>query len=120
MRVATIAPGLFDTPLLAGLSEEAKVSLGTQVPHPARLGDPSEFGALVAHIVANRCSTARSSGSTGPYGWHPDRRLFSAGARRRHGLERMRDVVNEVGSTASWQRVPARCAGGTGRVSRRA
>jgi NAD(P)-dependent dehydrogenase (short-subunit alcohol dehydrogenase family) len=53
IRVMTIAPGLFDTPLLAGLPEEAKVSLGVQVPHPARLGDPAEYGALVAHIVAN-------------------------------------------------------------------
>ena len=53
IRVVTIAPGLFDTPLLAGLSEDAKTSLGAQVPHPARLGDPAEFGGLVAHIVAN-------------------------------------------------------------------
>jgi NAD(P)-dependent dehydrogenase (short-subunit alcohol dehydrogenase family) len=53
IRVVTIAPGLFDTPLLAGASEETKSSLGTQVPHPKRLGDPEEFGALAAHIVAN-------------------------------------------------------------------
>jgi NAD(P)-dependent dehydrogenase (short-subunit alcohol dehydrogenase family) len=53
IRVMTIAPGLFDTPLLAGLPEEARFSLGTQVPHPSRLGDPDEFGALVEHIVAN-------------------------------------------------------------------
>ncbi len=53
IRVMTIAPGLFDTPLLAGLPEEARASLGAQVPHPARLGAPDEFGALVAHIVAN-------------------------------------------------------------------
>jgi NAD(P)-dependent dehydrogenase (short-subunit alcohol dehydrogenase family) len=53
IRVVTIAPGLFDTPLLAGLPEEAKASLGEQVPHPARLGDPAEYAALVAHIVAN-------------------------------------------------------------------
>jgi NAD(P)-dependent dehydrogenase (short-subunit alcohol dehydrogenase family) len=53
IRVVTIAPGLFDTPLLAGLPEEAKASLGQQVPHPARLGDPAEYGALAAHIVAN-------------------------------------------------------------------
>ncbi len=53
IRVMTIAPGLFDTPLLAGLPEEARTSLGVQVPHPARLGDPAEYGALVAHIVAN-------------------------------------------------------------------
>jgi NAD(P)-dependent dehydrogenase (short-subunit alcohol dehydrogenase family) len=53
IRVVTIAPGLFDTPLLAGLPEEARASLGRQVPHPARLGDPAEYGALAAHIVAN-------------------------------------------------------------------
>jgi len=53
IRVVTIAPGLFDTPLMAGTSEEVKTSLGEQVPHPARLGDPDEFGALAAHIVAN-------------------------------------------------------------------
>jgi NAD(P)-dependent dehydrogenase (short-subunit alcohol dehydrogenase family) len=53
IRVVTIAPGLFDTPLLASLPPEARASLGKQVPHPSRLGDPSEFGALAAHIVAN-------------------------------------------------------------------
>ncbi|GAA3524493.1 3-hydroxyacyl-CoA dehydrogenase [Aeromicrobium panaciterrae] len=53
IRVMTIAPGLFNTPLLASLPEEAKTSLGNQVPHPSRLGDPVEFGALAAHIVAN-------------------------------------------------------------------
>ena len=53
IRVMTIAPGLFDTPLLAGMPEEAKHSLGAQVPHPARLGDPDEFGALAEHIVEN-------------------------------------------------------------------
>ncbi len=53
IRVVTIAPGLFDTPLLAGLPEEARESLGRQVPHPSRLGDPAEFGALAGHVVAN-------------------------------------------------------------------
>jgi NAD(P)-dependent dehydrogenase (short-subunit alcohol dehydrogenase family) len=53
IRVVTIAPGLFDTPLLAALPEEAKKSLGAQVPHPARLGKPEEYGALAAHIVSN-------------------------------------------------------------------
>lgn len=53
IRVVTIAPGLFDTPLLAGLPEPAKQSLGAQVPHPSRLGKPSEYGALAAHIVEN-------------------------------------------------------------------
>src|ERR671938_1482838 len=53
IRVVSIAPGLFDTPMLAGLPEEARISLGGQVPHPRRLGRPEEFAALVEHIVAN-------------------------------------------------------------------
>ena len=53
VRVCTIAPGLFDTPLLAGLPEEAREALGAQVPHPARLGTPEEYAALAAHIVEN-------------------------------------------------------------------
>jgi NAD(P)-dependent dehydrogenase (short-subunit alcohol dehydrogenase family) len=53
VRVCTIAPGLFDTPLLAGLPEEARSALGAQVPHPARLGAPDEYGALAVHIVEN-------------------------------------------------------------------
>ena len=53
IRVVTIAPGLFDTPLLAGLPEPARESLGKQVPHPSRLGKPDEYGALAAHIVEN-------------------------------------------------------------------
>jgi 3-hydroxyacyl-CoA dehydrogenase / 3-hydroxy-2-methylbutyryl-CoA dehydrogenase len=53
IRVVTIAPGLFDTPLLAGLPEEARVALGEQVPHPHRLGRPDEYGELAAHIVEN-------------------------------------------------------------------
>lgn len=53
IRVCTIAPGLFDTPLLAGLPDETRAALGAQVPHPARLGAPAEYAALVAHIVEN-------------------------------------------------------------------
>lgn len=53
IRVVSIAPGLFDTPLLAGLGDEAKVSLGSQVPHPSRLGSPEEFGSLAVHVVSN-------------------------------------------------------------------
>ena len=53
IRVVTIAPGLFKTPLLGSLPEAAQASLGAQVPHPSRLGDPAEYGALAAHIVAN-------------------------------------------------------------------
>ena len=53
IRVMTIAPGLFQTPLLGGLSEEQIASIGAQVPHPARLGQPAEYAALAAHIVEN-------------------------------------------------------------------
>ncbi len=53
IRVMTIAPGLFETPLLATLPEEVRQSLGRQVPHPSRLGDPVEFAHLVEHIVDN-------------------------------------------------------------------
>jgi NAD(P)-dependent dehydrogenase (short-subunit alcohol dehydrogenase family) len=53
IRVTTIAPGLFHTPMLQSLPDEAIASLGAQVPHPSRLGRPEEFGALVSHIVAN-------------------------------------------------------------------
>jgi NAD(P)-dependent dehydrogenase (short-subunit alcohol dehydrogenase family) len=53
IRVVTIAPGLFDTPLMAGLPEKARESLGQQVPFPSRLGRPSEYAALVQHIVEN-------------------------------------------------------------------
>ena len=53
IRVCAIAPGLFDTPLLAGLPEEARTALGAQVPFPARLGSPDEFAALAVHIVEN-------------------------------------------------------------------
>jgi NAD(P)-dependent dehydrogenase (short-subunit alcohol dehydrogenase family) len=54
IRVMSIAPGIFDTPLLAGLPEDARKSLGQQVPFPSRLGQPSEFAALVLHIIENQ------------------------------------------------------------------
>lgn len=54
IRVMAIAPGIFETPMLAGLPQEAQDSLGAQVPHPSRLGKPSEYAALVGHIVANQ------------------------------------------------------------------
>jgi NAD(P)-dependent dehydrogenase (short-subunit alcohol dehydrogenase family) len=53
IRVVTIAPGIFDTPLLAGLPEAARVSLGQQVPFPSRLGRPDEYAALVRHVIEN-------------------------------------------------------------------
>ncbi|MDQ0680124.1 NAD(P)-dependent dehydrogenase (short-subunit alcohol dehydrogenase family) [Arthrobacter pascens] len=53
VRVVTIAPGSFKTPMMAGLPQEVQDSLGQQVPHPSRLGRPAEFANLVAHIVEN-------------------------------------------------------------------
>jgi NAD(P)-dependent dehydrogenase (short-subunit alcohol dehydrogenase family) len=53
VRVVTIAPGLFDTPLLASLPDQAKASLSQQVPHPSRLGRPDEYADLVLSIVRN-------------------------------------------------------------------
>jgi NAD(P)-dependent dehydrogenase (short-subunit alcohol dehydrogenase family) len=53
VRVMTIAPGTFDTPLLAALPQEARDELGAQIPFPNRLGDPAEFAALARHIVEN-------------------------------------------------------------------
>jgi NAD(P)-dependent dehydrogenase (short-subunit alcohol dehydrogenase family) len=53
IRVVTIAPGTFDTPLLSGLPEKARASLGEQVPFPSRLGRPEEFAFLVQHIAEN-------------------------------------------------------------------
>ena len=53
IRVMTIAPGTFDTPLLAALPEAARASLGQQVPFPSRLGRPPEYAALVRHIFEN-------------------------------------------------------------------
>jgi NAD(P)-dependent dehydrogenase (short-subunit alcohol dehydrogenase family) len=53
IRVVAIAPGIFDTPMMAGLPEAARESLGKQVPFPPRLGRPKEYAALVRHIVEN-------------------------------------------------------------------
>ncbi len=54
IRVCTIAPGTFETPLLSGLSEETRAVLGEAVPFPSRLGRPAEFAALVGHIIENQ------------------------------------------------------------------
>ena len=53
IRVMTIAPGIFETPMLAGLPEKARQSLGEQVPFPSRLGKPAEYAALAQHIIEN-------------------------------------------------------------------
>ena len=54
IRVCSIAPGIFDTPMLAGLPEAARESLGKQTPFPARLGAPAEYAALARHIIDNQ------------------------------------------------------------------
>ena len=53
IRVVTIAPGIFDTPMLQGMSEEIRTSLGQQSPCPPRLGRPEEYAALARHIIEN-------------------------------------------------------------------
>jgi NAD(P)-dependent dehydrogenase (short-subunit alcohol dehydrogenase family) len=54
IRVMAIAPGIFDTPMLASMPDQVRASLGAQVPFPSRLGHPDEYAALVRHIVENR------------------------------------------------------------------
>jgi NAD(P)-dependent dehydrogenase (short-subunit alcohol dehydrogenase family) len=54
IRVATIAPGIFKTPMMAAMPQEVQDSLGAAVPFPPRLGEPSEYGALALHIVENQ------------------------------------------------------------------
>jgi NAD(P)-dependent dehydrogenase (short-subunit alcohol dehydrogenase family) len=54
IRVVTIAPGIFDTPMMAVLPEKARESLGQQVPFPSRLGTAEEYAALAAHIIENQ------------------------------------------------------------------
>lgn len=53
IRVMTIAPGTFDTPMLAGLPDDARDGLAADIPHPHRLGDPAEYGLLVRQIIEN-------------------------------------------------------------------
>ena len=54
IRVVTLAPGLFNTPMVAGLPEEVKGALERLVPFPSRLGHPEEYAALVCHVLENR------------------------------------------------------------------
>ncbi|MEV4420346.1 SDR family NAD(P)-dependent oxidoreductase [Patulibacter sp. NPDC049589] len=53
IRVVTIAPGLFDTPMMSGLPEQVRTDLAATVPFPSRLGDPAEYADLVEHVVTN-------------------------------------------------------------------
>ena len=82
IRVVTIAPGLFDTPLLAALPEEAREALGKTMPFPQRLGFPEEY-ALAGDPRRRqpRCSTARSSASTARCAWRPGRAARGASSR---------------------------------------
>ena len=68
-----IAPGIFDTPLLAGLPEAARVSLGQQVPFPSRLGKPPEYAALVKHIIENEMLNGEVIRLDGASGWRRSR-----------------------------------------------
>lgn len=54
IRVVTIAPGIFATPMMAGMSQDVQDALGASVPFPPRLGDPAEFAALARHIIENQ------------------------------------------------------------------
>jgi NAD(P)-dependent dehydrogenase (short-subunit alcohol dehydrogenase family) len=54
VRVVTIAPGIFKTPMVAAMPEPVQAALGAQVPFPSRLGSPDEYAALAQHIVENR------------------------------------------------------------------
>ena len=54
IRCVTIAPGLFDTPLLSSLPEKVRNFLAKNVPNPSRLGDPDEYAALVEHVIKNK------------------------------------------------------------------
>ena len=53
IRVMTVAPGIFNTPMMESLPEKAKVQLEASVPYPKRLGNPQEFGQLICHIISN-------------------------------------------------------------------
>ena len=80
IRVNTIAPGLFDTPLLGALPEEARQKLGAGVPYPQRLGRPPSTRSWPATSSRTGCSTARRSGSTARCGCRPARTAGAAGA----------------------------------------
>ncbi len=75
----TITPGLFATPMLAGMLQEAQDSLGRQVPQPSRLGDPSEFAALVRHIGENPMLNGEVIRPDGAIRMAPAERLTSWG-----------------------------------------
>ena len=98
IRVVTIAPGLFDTPLLAGLPEENRQALGAMVPHPARLGDPDEYGQ--ARRLDRREPDAQRRHDP-PRRRDPDGPEVSRPHRRRH---RARPATSAAPSCARWTR----------------
>jgi NAD(P)-dependent dehydrogenase (short-subunit alcohol dehydrogenase family) len=65
IRVCTIAPGVFDTPILARLPQAVKAALGAAAPHPPRLGEPNEFAMLAAHIIENPMLNGETIGLDG-------------------------------------------------------
>ena len=69
IRVNTILPGIFDTPLLAGLPDNVKNALAASVPFPKRLGDPDEYAALAEIMITTAISTANACGWTAPSAW---------------------------------------------------
>jgi NAD(P)-dependent dehydrogenase (short-subunit alcohol dehydrogenase family) len=79
IRVVTIAPGLFETPLLGSLPEEVRQSLGAQVPIRVASAAPTSTPTSSRRSSATRCSTARRSGSTARSGWRPDERAARTG-----------------------------------------
>lgn len=54
IRVMTIAPGTFDTPMMGGMTDDVRASLAAQIPFPSRMGHPDEYAQLAEHIVTNR------------------------------------------------------------------
>ena len=71
IRINTILPGIFDTPLMKGAPENVKAALAASVPFPKRLGAPEEYASLAVECVATAISTARTCDSTAPSGWLP-------------------------------------------------
>jgi NAD(P)-dependent dehydrogenase (short-subunit alcohol dehydrogenase family) len=84
IRVMTVVPDIFETPMLAALPEEARESLGKQVPFRSRLGRPEEYAGLAKHTIDNRMLNGEVIRLEAPSGWRPDsQRPFYTGIRLR-------------------------------------
>ena len=122
IRVMTIAPGLFDTPMLQGLPEPARQSLAQQVPMPSRLGDPAEYAALVRHVVREPDAQRRGhpAGRRDPDGapLAVEQRL-EVGAELLHGGGARRRHVAEAEEAVDQPVVAARHHRHAGRLERR-